>query len=715
VCQAIQHAHQKGIIHRDIKPSNVLVTMHDGSPLTKVIDFGIAKATMGRLIDQTLHTEVDQIMGTPAYISPEQARPTHIAIDTRSDIYSLGVLLYELLTSHTPFDADELAEAGIEKLRERICTEEPPRPSLRLASLDAMVLSRIAVGRETTPAKLIKQVGDDLDWIVMQCMDKEPQRRYQTVNELITDIEHYLRHEPVHARPPTFLYSLRKLARRNRIAFASGFAAVAFVFFLAIFAVTMTLQAQRVSAERDRAERERRQAQKVSNVALRIFAIADPFQTQDGNFSPAVLLTQAAKSIEGELGDQPMARAQLLQAVGRAYSGRGELTLSIEYMKEAVRILTQMENADRECLTAMIDLSAALRASGDLQGARDLLSRGDDLATRRGLKHSAAYARLLMNRARLEMVEGRIPEAQADLNSSLQLFRNTVGAQSPQVAEVMGDLSETFLWTDNLAKAEQIARYAVDIFQKTVPSTHPDLVGAQSVLAEALYLQGQLDEAAMLLVDVVEKHRQLFGYNSAQAADSLDRLALVRYSEGRFDESETTAREALATVRIAFGERHIMTGSIATTLARTLFRVRKFHEAEAVLREVIDNYNATLPPDHQYIASAEYFLGEVLLATKRPREAEAILIASMNRWTRGGAPRWRAMRSASALGEALYRQGRTQEAEQYLSESVHVVLADPNADSDAKRQASERFARYVKKSSMTQRAAPATQLTVATQ
>ena len=136
VCQAIQHAHQKGIIHRDIKPSNVLVTMHDGLPLAKVIDFGIAKATQGRLIDQTLHTEIDQIMGTPAYISPEQTRSTQAAVDTRSDIYSLGVLLYELLTGHTPFDAHELAEASIERLRERICTEEPARPSRRLTSLD---------------------------------------------------------------------------------------------------------------------------------------------------------------------------------------------------------------------------------------------------------------------------------------------------------------------------------------------------------------------------------------------------------------------------------------------------------------------------------------------------------------------------------------------------------------------------------------------------
>ena len=714
VCQAIQHAHQKGIIHRDIKPSNVLVTMHDGLPLAKVIDFGIAKATQGRLIDQTLHTEIDQVMGTPAYISPEQTQPSQAAVDTRSDIYSLGALLYELLTSSTPFDAHDLAGLSIEQLRERICTEEPLRPSRRLRALDDKLLAPVANASATTATKLVKQVEDDLDWIVMQCLEKDPSRRYQTVNELTADLDRHLQHEAVRARPPTLFNTVRKLARRNKVAFVSALATVIFLLFLVAFAVAMTVQARRITAERDRVEVERQQAQKVSNVLLNVFAIADPFQSLESNFSGAALLEHTAKSIERELRDQPVMRARLLQAVGRAYTRRGEFKLSVAYLKDAVGVLSQLKDADEETMTAMTDLSYALRISGDLQGARHLLARGDDLATRSGLERSAAYARLLKNRARISVDESRIPEARDDLNRSLQLYERLVGPQSAEVAEVLGDMSETFIWTDDHATAEQFARRAILIFEATVPAVHPDRVRTESVLAEALYLQNRPSEAASLLADAVRKNTELFGYVSPQVADILDRLAIAKYAEKRFSESEDIGREALATAQITFGSKHLMTGNIATTLARTLVRLHKYSEAEPLLREALNVFAATLPSDHQYIASAEYFLGEVLIATKRSHEAETVLTASMNRWQRAGAPSWRAMRCASALGEALYQQGRIQEAEKYLLQSLHEISADAKADPEAKEEARERIARYAKKNSHTQRGATESTHTVTT-
>jgi serine/threonine protein kinase len=216
VCQAIQHAHQKGIIHRDIKPSNILVTLHDGVPMPKVIDFGIAKATEGRLTEATVYTQLHQFIGTPAYMSPEQAEMSGLDIDTRSDIYSLGVLLYKLLTGSTPFDAKELLSRGIDAMRKTICEKEPMRPSTRLASLAVKELTTTAQRRSTEAPKLIRLLKGDLDWIVMKCLEKDRSRRYETANGLASDLKRYLNYQPVTARPPGAIYALKKFTARNR-------------------------------------------------------------------------------------------------------------------------------------------------------------------------------------------------------------------------------------------------------------------------------------------------------------------------------------------------------------------------------------------------------------------------------------------------------------------------------------------------------------------
>ncbi|HLX95835.1 MAG TPA: serine/threonine-protein kinase [Verrucomicrobiae bacterium] len=227
VCQAIQHAHQKGVIHRDIKPSNILVTLHDGVPVPKVIDFGIAKAIEGKLTDQTLFTAYEQIIGTPAYMSPEQAEMSGLDIDTRTDIYSLGVLLYELLTGRTPFDAKKLLQSGLDEMRRTLREKEPQRPSIMLTTLQHTELTATAVQRHAEPPKLISLLRGDLDWIVMKCLEKDRRRRYETANGLAMDVQRYLNNEPVIARPPSRFYRFQKLVRRNKIVFASGTAVAA--------------------------------------------------------------------------------------------------------------------------------------------------------------------------------------------------------------------------------------------------------------------------------------------------------------------------------------------------------------------------------------------------------------------------------------------------------------------------------------------------------
>jgi eukaryotic-like serine/threonine-protein kinase len=290
VCQAIQHAHQKGIIHRDIKPSNILVTVNDGAPTPKVIDFGIAKATQGRLTDATVFTQFEQFIGTPVYMSPEQAEMSSLDIDTRSDIYSLGVLLYELLTGRPPFDPKKFAQEGVDQIRREIREIEPPRPSARLHTLDEDERTTIARLRNTAASELAIILRGDLDWIVMRCIEKDRTRRYDTANGLAMDIQRYLRNEPVIARPPSTAYLLQKLVRRHRVGFAASVTVLGVV---AAGAVVSTWQAVRAT----RAEQEQSRL-RAAEAALRRQAEAQELTARQRAYAADMQLTQQALGMD---------------------------------------------------------------------------------------------------------------------------------------------------------------------------------------------------------------------------------------------------------------------------------------------------------------------------------------------------------------------------------------------------------------------------------
>ena len=289
VCQAVQHAHQKGIIHRDIKPSNILVTLRDGVPVPKVIDFGIAKATTDqRLTDKTVFTAFEQFLGTPAYMSPEQAEMSEQGVDTRSDIYSLGILLYELLTGGTPFDAKQLLQSGLDAMRKTIRETEPPRPSTKLSIMLDADLSAVAERHSAESPKLIHLIRGDLDWIVMKALEKDRTRRYETANGLAADIKRHLNSEPVVARPPSNLYRFQKMIRRNKLAFAAAGAIAAAVLLGLVFSSLEAIRATK-SEQNERTARLAAEQSQTREAREREFA--------DENAHQATASEQRARSL----------------------------------------------------------------------------------------------------------------------------------------------------------------------------------------------------------------------------------------------------------------------------------------------------------------------------------------------------------------------------------------------------------------------------------
>jgi hypothetical protein len=332
VCQAIQHAHQKGIIHRDIKPSNILVTLHDGVPVPKVIDFGIAKATEGRLTDATVYTQLHQFIGTPAYMSPEQAEMSGLDVDTRSDIYSLGVLLYELLTGRTPFDANELMSQGLDAMRKTIREREPVRPSTKVATLKGEELTTTARRRSSEAPRLVHLLKGDLDWIVMKCLEKDRTRRYETANGLAFDLRRHLTNEAVLARPPSRLYELQKTVRRHKVVFtAAGAVAAALLLGLSV----STVEAVRARRAEALAQQSRNKAEKLSNFMLEDFyAELEP----SGRYETVAALARKALAYYDELPpalrtpaterNQAMAQARLAVIAARQGDDRVALPMA---------------------------------------------------------------------------------------------------------------------------------------------------------------------------------------------------------------------------------------------------------------------------------------------------------------------------------------------------------------------------------------------------
>jgi len=688
VCEAVQHAHQKAIIHRDLKPSNVLVAMVDGKPVPKIIDFGIAKAIGRRLTDKTLLTGLGAIIGTPEYMSPEQADLMGQDVDTRTDVYALGVLLYQLLTGELPFSSKQLRALGYEDLVRTLREAEPPRPSNRLATLGDRA-GAVARSRRTEPGLLRRQLEGDLDAITLKALEKDRARRYGTASELAADLDRYLDHEPVRARPPSRGYRLQKYARRHRL--GVGIGSVLMLLVLA-FAAAMGLQARRIARERDRAniERDRANAERdranvqrdranqIAEFMTRMFTVSDPSEARGNTVTAREILDKASKEIETGLAKQPDLRAYMMDVMTEVYLNLGLFSKARALVSRSLEITRAALGPDHEeTLRTANLLGKILAMSGHLDEAEPYFRTTYESQVRtlgpeheQTLKSLANLALIAADLGRDEEAErlGRLalatltqvrgPEVfdtlvakgnladflnrQGDrrkLAEAERLGRSAAagltsgfGPEHQQTQITLLTLVETLIDQGGRgAEAEALVRRVIDIEQRIAGPDHPDTLGAQRRLADALRDTGRLAESEELGRSVLGLQRRVLEPAHPETVGTMISLARTLSAEGRFNEAEKLSREALALERDSFGPRHPMTLETEEVLALSLLGESRVPEAERLARETLETARGALVPRSVQLSRLEYVLACADARLGRRDEALSLLREAVDR------------------------------------------------------------------------------------
>jgi len=664
VCKAVQHAHQKGIIHRDLKPSNILVTLHDGVPVPKVIDFGIAKATEQRLTGKTLFTALHQFIGTPAYMSPEQAEMSGLDIDTRSDIYSLGVLLYELLTSRMPFDPGELVAAGLDAMRKIIRENEPVRPSTKLSTLTAAEQSTVAKQRQVEAPKLVQLVRGDLDWIVMKCLEKDRTRRYETANGLAMDIERHLSNEPVVACPPSRLYRFRKMVRRNKLTVT---AATIIGVVLVLGVVVSTWQAIRAT----RAEQESKQ---ITRFLTDMLAGVGPSVALGRDTTlMREILDKTSERIEKELGGQPKLEANLLTTIGEVYRAIAVYDKAEAKHRQALTIRTHMfgeQNAD--VATSMDLLGVVLLEQTKLTNAESLLQKSLDIRKRLLGPEDPDVATSLSNLGVLRQYQSRYQEAEVLSRQALEMRQKLLGKDDLAVAEsLLCVASILYYQRKDLPQAEEMNLKALAIRTNAFGPKHPDLGACLNNLSTVYMLEGKLTEAEATMRKTIALWKGLVGEGSAPEAQVLNNLAWLLDQQGKSAQAEETARRALEIRRKVWGHKHKDVAESLHMLAYVLQRRGKLDEAEKYQREQLDLTIELLTSKHADVVVSKNNLAWLLRSQHKLPEAEAIAREALTlHWEVGGTTNADSVQMLLNLGFYCAEQEKLTEAEQFHREAL---------------------------------------------
>jgi serine/threonine protein kinase len=692
VCSAIQHAHQKGIIHRDIKPSNILVTLHGEKPVPKVIDFGVAKATQGRLTEKTLFTQFQQFIGTPAYMSPEQASLSGLDIDTRSDIYALGVLLYELLTGRTPFDGKELLQAGLDEMRRTIREKQPPRPSNRISTLQGDDLTTTAKRRRTDPPKLIHLVRGDLDWIVMKALEKDRARRYDTANGFARDIQRHLNDEPVVARPPSRLYEFQKTVRRHKFGFLA--AALMGVVLLAATAIS-AWQAVRATRAQTEAKERLADSEAISQFLSEVFKSPSPLR--DGrSITVAETLSNATQKLEAELTNQPARRAKLQSAIGESYFGLGLFHEAIplqEQVRDYYLAASGPESIDTLVATRWVALLYA--EVGRQDEAIKMLEPVLTLSRKSLGPENPETINAMSVLAGIYDIAGRWDEALKLRKELLVLRRKVNGPENPITIKSMEDLATSYIQLDQ-PESIQLGEQVLALSTKVLGPQSPQTIRCTLILGSSYYTFGRRDEALKLWEQALPLEEKVNGPEHPETLKVMRNLAYAYDDFGRRDDALKLREQALAINRRINGPEHPDTIMAMEGVAISYDRAGQHDKALKLLQEAVDLSRKTVgdenPMTLNFMGSLSYILYEAGHLDEARKLGEEVLALDRKKLGAKHHDTLNAMENLAIFYDAVGRREESLKLKEQILDLCLEVLGPKNPGTlDANRELTKSY------------------------
>ena len=673
VCEGVQHAHQKAIIHRDLKPTNILVTEVDGKAAPKIIDFGVAKALTQKLTADTMFTRVGAMIGTPEYMSPEQALSSGEDIDTRTDVYSLGIIFYELLAGAPPI---ELHKIAFDEFLRRLREDEPPKPSTKIRTQDPATMTEVARNRHTEPLALAKQMRGDLDSIALKALEKERSRRYGSPSDFAADIGRSLRNEAVLAVPPSAAYRARRFARRYRGPLLTVCAFAVVLIFAAAVSIRQGVLATR---QRDRADREAAMSKAISDFLQRDLLEQASATSQseagtkpDPDLKVRTALDRAAARIAGKFDGQLELEAAIRATLGRTYTDLGAYAAARIQLERALALQRQVLGLQNpKTLKTIYSLGANASLQSDYPRAEKLLSQATE-GLRRAL--GSEHPDTLMSMIGLADVYSKLGKnspAENMLKDVVETQRRRLGPDNPDTLKSMNSLAIVYYSQGKYPEAESLYKRILETRRRTLGLEHPDTLNSMNNLPIAYRVQGKNEEAEALNREALEIRRRVLGPEHPKTLTSMGNLADIYSLERKYAEAEGLLNEALEAQRRVLGEEHRVTQTSEVTLGNVYFMQGKCAQSEALYKHVLEVWRRVLGPDVPETLWSANLLANAYSCESKYAQAEALLNQNLDITRRALGPEHPLTLGAlTSLSDVYVRKGNYAGAERYIAEAL---------------------------------------------